>query len=101
MNLISVARCKLNLNTFGHILRPESKVMCHYIDLNFPACKIKEFTLKSLKEMLKSLVLSQIVTKRKPTEAYRNGNRSCKPHYSIEALTSPNATKAFATKKFL
>ena len=51
--------------------------------------------------MLKALGLSQVVTKRKPTEACRNGDRSSKPHYSLEALMSPNATKAFATKNFL
>ena len=85
----------------GHILRHKSKVMCHYIDLNFSVCKIIGFTPKSPKEMLKALGLSQEVTKRKPTEACRNGNRSSKPHYSIEALTSPNASKAFATKNFL
>ena len=47
----------------------------YYIDLNFSACKVIEFTLKSLKEMLKALGLSQAVTKRKPIEAYRNGAR--------------------------
>ena len=55
----------------------------------------------SLKEMLEALGLSQVVLKRKPTEACRNGNRPSKPHYSIETLMSPNATEAFATKKFL
>ena len=52
----------------------------YYIDLNFSACKIIEFTLKSLKEMLEALGLSQVVTKRKPIEAYRNGAR---PHMKI------------------
>ena len=66
----------------GHILTHESKVIYHYIDLNSSACKIVEFTLKSLKEMLEALGLSQVVNKRKPTEACRNGNRSSKPHYS-------------------
>ena len=51
---------------FGHILIHESKVICHYIDLNFSVCKIIGFTLKSLKEMLNALGLSQVVTKRKP-----------------------------------
>ena len=50
--------------------------------------------------MLEALGLSQVVTKRKPVEAYRNGLKSSKPHYSLEALTSPIATKAFATKNF-
>ena len=59
--------------------------MCHYIDLNFSVCKIIEFTLKSFKEMLEALGLSQVVTKWK----------------SLEALTSPNTTEALATKKFL
>ena len=36
------------------------KVICHYMDLNFLACKIIECTLKSLKEMLKALGLSQV-----------------------------------------
>ena len=40
------------------------KVICHCIDLNFSVGKIKEFTLKSLKEMLKALGLSQVVTKK-------------------------------------
>ena len=74
---------------------------CHYIDLNYSACKIIWFTLKSLKEMLKALGLNQVVTKRKPNEACRNHNRSSKPHYILEALMSPNITKAFATKNFL
>ena len=69
----------------GHILTHESKVICCYIDLNFSVCKIIEFTLKSLKEMLKALGLSQVVTKWK----------------SLEALTSPNTTKALAIKNFL
>ena len=64
-------------------------------------CKIIEFTLKSLKEMLKALGLSQVVTKRKLNEACRNGDRSSKPHYSLEALMSRNTTEAFATKNFL
>ena len=70
------------------------------MDLNFSVCKIMEFTLKSLKEMLEALGLSQVVNKRKPTKACRNGNRSSKPYYSLEALTSPNTTKAFDTKNF-
>ena len=41
--------------------------------------------LKSFKEMLKALGLSQVVTNQK----------------SLEALTSPNATEAFATENFL
>ena len=52
-----------------HILTHESKVICRYIDLNFSACIFIGFTLKSLKEMLEALGLSQVVTKRKPTEA--------------------------------
>ena len=60
---------------FGHILTHESKVICCDIDLNFSVCKIIEFTLKSLKEMLKTLGLGQVVTKRKPIEAYKNGAR--------------------------
>ena len=71
------------------------------MDLNFLACNIAEFTLKSLKEMLKALGLSQVVTKRKPTEACRNGNRILMIiYYSLKAVTSPNATKAFTTKIF-
>ena len=35
------------------------------MDLNFSVYKIIGFTLKSLKEMLKALGLSQVVTKRK------------------------------------
>ena len=58
---------------FGHILTYESKIICHYIDLHFSVCKIIEFTLKSLKEMLQALGLSQVVTKWK----------------SLEDLTSP------------
>ena len=46
----------------------------YYIDLNFLLCKTIEFTLNPL-TMLKALGLSQVVTKRKPTEAYRNGAR--------------------------
>ena len=76
-----------------------------YIDLDFSACKIIEFTLKSLKEMLKALGLSQLVTK---TEPQKLGEmvpdflqKSINHHYSLEALTSPNATKAFTTKNFL
>ena len=45
----------------------------YYIDLNFSVCKIIEF--KSLKEILEVLGLSQVVTKRKLTEACRNGSR--------------------------
>ena len=45
----------------------------------FSVCKIIEFTLKSLKEILKALGLSQVVTKWK----------------SLEDLMSPNTTKAF------
>ena len=85
----------------GHILTYESKVICHYIDLTFSVCKIIEFTLKSLKEMLKALGLSQVVNERKSTEACRNGNKSSKPHYSLEALTSPNTTEASTAKNFL
>ena len=85
---------------FGHILTHKNKIICHYIDLNFSACKIIEFTLKSLKEMLEILGLSQVVTKRKPTEACRNGDRSSKPHYSLEILMSPNTTIASTTKNF-
>ena len=85
---------------FGHILTYNSKVTCRYTDLNFSACKIIEFTLKSLKEMLEALGLSQVVNKRQPTEACRNGNRSSKPHYSLEALMSPNTTKASTGKNF-
>ena len=56
------------------------------MDLNFSACKIIGFTLKSLKEMLKALGPSQVVTKRKCTEAYRNGARLLtKMYYSLEA----------------
>ena len=51
---------------FGHILTHKSKVMCCYIDLKFSVCKIIGFTLKSLKEMLKALGLSQVVAKEKP-----------------------------------
>ena len=51
---------------FGHILTHKSKVIFHYIDLNFSVCKIIGFTLKSLKEMLKALGLSQVVTKKNP-----------------------------------
>ena len=51
--------------TFKHILTHKSKVICHYIDLNCSVCKIIEFTLKSLKEMLKALGLSQEVNKKK------------------------------------
>ena len=83
-----------------HILTHKNKVICCYIDLNFSACKIIGFTLKSLKEMLAALGLSQVVTKRKPTEACRNGDRSSKPHYSLEDLTSTNTTKASTTKNF-
>ena len=53
--------------------------------MNFSVCKILEFTLNSLKEMLEALGLSQVVTKGK----------------SLEALMSPNATEALATKNFL
>ena len=70
---------------FGHILIYKSKVICHYTDLNFSLCKILEFTLKSLKEMLKALGLSQVVKEWK----------------SLEDLTSPNTTEALATKNFL
>ena len=45
---------------FGHILTYKSKIVCHYIDLNFSVCKIIEFTIKSLKEMLEALGLSQM-----------------------------------------
>ena len=48
--------------------------------------------------MLDTLDLSQVVNKRKPTEACRNDDRSSKPHYSLEALTSPNTTKVFTAK---
>ena len=51
--------------------------------------------------MLEALGLSQVANKRKPTEACRNGDRSSKPHYSLEDLMSPNATEAFATKNNL
>ena len=72
------------------------------MDLNFSVCKIIGFTLESLKEMLKALSLSQVVTKRKPTEAYRNGARLLtKMYYSLEAVMSPYATEAFTTKNFL
>ena len=83
------------------MLTHESKVICHYIDLNLLVCKIIEFTLKSLKEMLKALGLSQVVNKRKPIEACRNGDRSSKPHYSLEALMLPNTTEASTAKNFL
>ena len=89
-----------DVTIFGHILTHECKVIFQYIDLNFSACKIIEFMLKSLKEVLKVLGLSQVVTKRKPTEACRNGDRSSKPHYSLEALMSPNTTKASTAKNF-
>ena len=78
----------------------ESKVICHYIDLNFSACKIIEFTLKSLKVMLEAIGVSQVVNKRKPIEACRNGNRSSKPHYSLEDFMSPNTTEASTTRNF-
>ena len=55
---------------------------------------------KVLKEMLKALGLSQVVTKRKPTEACRNGDRSSKPHYSLEALMSSNTTEVSTAKNF-
>ena len=87
-------------NVWTYILAYKSKIICCYIDLNFSVCKIIEFTLKSLKEMLKALGLSQVVNKRKPTEAFRNGDRSSKPHYSLEALTSPNTTEASTAKNF-
>ena len=45
---------------FGHILTYESKIICRYIDLNFSVCKIIEFTLRSLKEMLEALGLSKM-----------------------------------------
>ena len=52
--------------------------------------------------MLKALGLSQVVTKRKTTEAWQNGARILtKGYYSLEDVTSPNATKAFTTKNFL
>ena len=51
----------------------------------FSSVQNYRFTLKSLKEMLKALGLSQVVTKWK----------------SLEDLMSPNTTKALATKKFL
>ena len=76
---------------FKHILTHKSKVICHYIDLNFSVCKIIEFTLTGL---------SQVVNKRKPTEACRNGNRSSKPHYSLEALASPTPPKHPLLKAF-
>ena len=47
----------------GHTMTHENKVICWYIDLNFSVCKIIGFTLKSLKEMLRALGLSQVVTK--------------------------------------
>ena len=50
----------------------------------FFSVKIIEFTLKSLKEMLKALGLSQVVTKWK----------------SLEDLTSPNTTEASTAKNF-
>ena len=62
----------------------ESKVICCYIDLNFSVCKIIEFTLKSLKEMLEALGLSQVVTKWK----------------SLEDLMSPNTTEDISQKNF-
>ena len=78
------------------------KFICHYIDLNFSVCKIIGFTLKSLKEMLKALGLSQVVTNRKATEACRNGDRILMMIYhGLKAVTSPNATKAFTTKNLL
>ena len=68
----------------------------------FFSAQIIGFTLKSLKEMFKALGLSQVVTKRKNTEAWRNGARILtKGYYSLEDVMSPNATKAFTTKNFL
>ena len=56
----------------------------------------------SLKEMLEALGPSQVVTKRKPTETCRDGDRiHTKINYSLKAVTSPNATEAFTTKNFL
>ena len=49
--------------------------------MNFSVCKIIEFTLKSLKEMLKALGLSQLVSKRKSTEACRNGSFDITKHH--------------------
>ena len=66
----------------------------------FLACKIIKFTLYPLKGMLDTLGVSQVVNKRKPTEACRNDDRSSKPHYSLEALMSPNTTEAFTAKIF-
>ena len=52
--------------------------------------------------MLKALGLTQVVTKREPTEACRDGDRILtKIYYSLKAVTSPNASKAFTTKNFL
>ena len=51
--------------------------------------------------MLKTLGLSQVVNKRKSTDACRNGSKSSKPHCGLEALTSPNTTEASTAKNFL
>ena len=62
-------------------------------------CKIIGFTLKSLKEMLKALGLSQVVIKGKTTEAWQNGARILtKGYYSLEDVMSLNATEAFTPK---
>ena len=60
---------------FGHVLTHESKNICCLYLLH----RSKFFSVQNyrayLKEMLKVLGLSQVVTKTKPTEAYRNGAR--------------------------
>ena len=57
---------------FGHTLTAKSEIISHYIDLNSSVCKIIEFSPKFLKEILKALGLSQVVSKRISTEACRN-----------------------------
>ena len=45
----NVAKSK---NVWTYIDRHESKIICHYIDQNFPVCKFIEFSPKFLKELL-------------------------------------------------
>ena len=70
-----------NLKMFEHILTDESKFIYHYIDLNFPVCKIIEFAPQFLRELLYTLGLSQVVSKRVSTEACRNRSFDVTKHH--------------------
>ena len=83
---------------FGHILIHESKSMLLHRSEFFSMQNYRVYP-KVPKRNAQSFQPKSSGNQKKTTEAWRNGARLLtKIYYSLEAVMSPNATKAFTTK---